>query len=67
MFRYRCPECRTLYFSAALQDATNPWTCYLCGHVAVCLDTEEKPAAGRRDESLDTEREKVVGSGLSEG
>lgn len=35
MYRHSCPKCRTVYYSAAMKEATKPWICGICRHVVV--------------------------------
>ncbi len=48
MYRYRCPKCRTAYYSAARQEALKACICYVCQHKVVYVaDDTEKPATVR--------------------
>jgi uncharacterized Zn finger protein (UPF0148 family) len=45
LYRYRCPKCRTAYYSAARQEALKTCICYVCQHKVVYVEEDE---AGKR-------------------
>lgn len=70
MYRHFCPKCRTVYYSAAMSEATKPWICGVCRHVVVHStaveervvgDDEGVTVAGRQEGSRMPEEKKRQG------
>lgn len=53
MYRHFCPKCRTVYYSAAMNEAARPWICGVCRHVVVHSTFVEGEAAGDEEQVAD--------------